>query len=625
MVKLYVSGHLVEVSGLEVGMSFQIYDILSFEGRCTNASMSVHLPFSERNMSALNFLGITNVRSDEPYRKLPARLESGGYTLIKEGFLHVVSIKPSSIEVQITEGNISLKEKLSLKKICDLNWSHIKIDVSADEFIGTFSNTAGYLHAIADYGANIKFTSTPNIVVTTYTPPSVFLSSLWDKMLHENGLIWRYVGKNDPFKSDAFLNTVMPPSKGISVKDVAKESKYELEYSIDDKRKDKGWKTWMGERVDLFFIPQSGHTPKRSQWRSGGLYFEQEGLLSVDGCIEITWKSDKIMVSLVLEDQSGYQNYSNKGYFNPTWKKRVADYRFNDIYIPAKTTVYIGSEWFEGEVPFLKWYLHVKFKPSSGAYKEYKNYIKKDLDCYKLFKELCNHYGVIYRVREKNVIEALTFEEMLSCVKKENWSDKFVQVQERRFTPQNYGRSCRMKYKKDEELTEKQEGFFSIDNDHLESDKVVLESLFEASESDLLPRIPLYDVKDNGDVSSKETGARIMRLSRVPRRFKYKAVAMEDYKAKEFSGITPMLVFDQELSFQKKIDTYYGKFQKMMNRFELCRAQMLLSDCDIANLDHFKVKYIRQLGGYFYLNSIESYVRGRPTLCELIRVDQAIS
>ncbi|WP_195909924.1 hypothetical protein [Bacteroidetes bacterium endosymbiont of Geopemphigus sp.] len=52
------------------------------------------------------------------------------------------------ISAQIVDGNISLKTLLEGKKIRELNWSNVEFSSDPDKFIGTFSKTVDYIHAI---------------------------------------------------------------------------------------------------------------------------------------------------------------------------------------------------------------------------------------------------------------------------------------------------------------------------------------------------------------------------------------------------------------------------------------------------------------------------------------------
>ena len=45
---------------------------------------------------------------------------------------------------------------------------------------------------------------------------------------------------------------------------------------------------------------------------------------------------------------------------------------------------------------------------------------------------------------------------------------------------------------------------------------------------------------------------------------------------------------------------------------------LLITPIDIYNIDFFKLKYIEQLGQYFYLNKVVNFRDKKLTKCELI-------
>jgi hypothetical protein len=43
---------------------------------------------------------------------------------------------------------------------------------------------------------------------------------------------------------------------------------------------------------------------------------------------------------------------------------------------------------------------------------------------------------------------------------------------------------------------------------------------------------------------------------------------------------------------------------------------------DVKELDFFKLKYIKQLGGYYYLLKVNGFTNDETTKCELLKVPQ---
>lgn len=86
------------------------------------------------------------------------------------------------------------------------------------------------------------------------------------------------------------------------------------------------------------------------------------------------------------------------------------------------------------------------------------------------------------------------------------------------------------------------------------------------------------------------------------------------------SGNSEWIVRKSPISFQSFLNMNYQGFVKVLDKMQTLTLTMNLSLVDIYQLDFTKRKYIKQLGGYFYLNKVMNYKNGKLTECEFIRV-----
>ena len=80
---------------------------------------------------------------------------------------------------------------------------------------------------------------------------------------------------------------------------------------------------------------------------------------------------------------------------------------------------------------------------------------------------------------------------------------------------------------------------------------------------------------------------------------------------------TPQDEFPTNLTI---IQRTYNNLQKVLNKPISITCSLKLTAYDISRLKFNRLKYIQELGGYFYLNKISQYDgSGEPTECELIK------
>ena len=75
------------------------------------------------------------------------------------------------------------------------------------------------------------------------------------------------------------------------------------------------------------------------------------------------------------------------------------------------------------------------------------------------------------------------------------------------------------------------------------------------------------------------------------------------------------------VSLQYYAINYFPAFIRLLEKPKKRVDYFLLDAVDIYQLDFFKLKYIKQLGQYYYLNKVRSFQEGKVTACELIQVN----
>jgi hypothetical protein len=65
---------------------------------------------------------------------------------------------------------------------------------------------------------------------------------------------------------------------------------------------------------------------------------------------------------------------------------------------------------------------------------------------------------------------------------------------------------------------------------------------------------------------------------------------------------------------------YYSDLQKILQNTKILVRYFLLTPRDIAELDLLIPIYLQQHNAYFYINKIDSWIKGQPCKVELIRI-----
>ncbi len=263
-------------------------------------------------------------------------------------------------------------------------------------------------------------------------------------------------------------------------------------------------------------------------------------------------------------------------------------------------------------------------------------------------KDFMQHYGAFYRINRNGVVEFKTFEELLNDFDNaEDWSDKYVSDTED-YTLSSYAKSNTLEYDYDDEDDEgSADGTIEIDNEHLDDDKTMFTSIYSVpekssaetyinSESDSVDvyKCELYEEDD--DIESPSTdltdfvrGATEASFMLWQATKQNKSITIQKY-IDEVSDDTnliretlsnPPFLDPSPCNYQNYVDSYYPTFKNVFDNYKKRTVYMKLSPSDIYNLDFFKLKYIKQLGRYFYLNKVKEFNSKTPTTkCELIEI-----
>lgn len=618
MTILKLDGQIVDILPNEVAQTLQVNDLAEVKDRQANFTNRFKLPFTPLNREVMEYLGIAGNQSTKPYTRIPAQLISEGIELISEGYA-TISETSDAYEVIIYDGVISLYEALKGKKLNEINFTDLNHTLDEDTWLDSFDNTTGYIYGLGDFGA--RTTAYPLEVV--YQAASIFTHTLWERIFSQNGLTY----SGDVFTSTSFLEEVVSPGEG-----------YDSNYGIPG-RTNLGFGPGLFSDVKTPASPQSyfadfpfsyfNHntantdSPTANSFRvlyTGWLYLDFDYRLNeVVGYAQIRLMQNGVVIRTFEQTGQYGENidFVVKVQSGDVFKFQVRYDTTSDSPYRAEFSSRINLTIYEPTA--------VNFPQIDLA-----NNLP-DLNQSDFVKDVMQRYGLMVRkIRNRNHFEFIRIQDLLTNTSSaEDWSDKLVRLDAEQYEFGSYAQSNVMEYKyAGEDAQGEYNGEMPLSNALLPEEKVMFSSIFTIrEESFFINDIPVYSMpiweekENNGTsvIAPKSTGVSTFKIRRENLSITYKMFDIDTNRT--FTGSIPFLSYEN-VGMQFYIDNFYPAFTKMLERPKKRIDYFYLTNIDIYNLDFFKLKYIKQLGQYYYLNKVNNFRSGKVTKCELIQVNQ---
>lgn len=205
-----------------------------------------------------------------------------------------------------------------------------------------------------------------------------------------------------------------------------------------------------------------------------------------------------------------------------------------------------------------------------------------------------------------------------------DWSDKVILNDFNRvdmpdaseFTIDDLAQSNILDYDNDDDVETDTHGIIKIDNENIEKETELVTLPFSASDNATTDGVscalvPIYEQQDNGDVNYSECSPRIL-----------------SGRGGLISGLVKCIgVFDPWMQFGGDtgiVETKYNSYRNTVSRVRLITVRVKLSEIDLYNLDYTTPIYISQFGKLFALYSVETGEDGVCD-CQLLSLNYAKS
>lgn len=610
--RLYFNGVLMDLEGRKVTRKIRIQEVGDLASRKSTFSYSVRIPFTAKNKTFFDLLGIPGNTSKKPNQKISVDYFLEGLQLIRGGYV-IITETSEFYKVDIYDGIIDLSKKLGNKTLQDLELSDLDHFLTKENYLDSFSNTEGLIYAFADFGLGDSLT-----VKVEEKAPSIFKSTIFKKIFQSNGIS---VSGGFANNNIDFLEEVITPKNG-----------YEIQPSSSLSQVSKG-------------ESDSNTISKNEVYNSYRSNVEELDLLSVSSPVDWSLSGGDMVFSsngnYRFSVESTYQINANGSYSEPGAKTRlIVRVKQNGVvksiyelpYINASTTNIFDTVLLVGSGDSISFELvEITEYPPEGANQNFyfidydygatvvvseqtgaqlvraSDYIG-DMKQIDFLKDIFNRYGLqVNPIPESDNYEILTISDIISDREgAEEWSDKLVSVSENYIS--GFAKKNNFDYAYADGVKERSfEGSFITENQNAENERTVYKSNFKIPISNKsisgnpVYYLPLWEKNDDDELQLKSNDNAVMKISRV--NVTVTASYLDYPGTVQQTGDIPFLSLD-DCEMQYYVDNYYSEFRDMISDYKECDFVLRLSVMDIYNLRFFKLKYFAQLGRFFYLQSV---------------------
>lgn len=630
MEELWLDGHRIDLPSKTVSQTLQINDLAELKNRQANYTNRFKVSMTPNNTKVFQYLGITGNTSRKPYEKISAKLVIDGIELISSGYAQVKDTN-KNYEVVIYDGNISLYEELKGKRINGLDYQDLNHYLNLQSYEDSFSKTEGYIYGIGDFG----YSSTNSYINIERQAPSLFIHTIWNKIFTEAGFTY----SGDFFINDEnFLNEVITPTKGYDVVDSTTSSVALGSVNTNTINRFEHSHNNHISYDDLFSltaVSSLNNIQVISIVDDHYIKVGFDGILRINLGINYSLQDGNANIKIKLNNSVISYSSLIQGNNETITKQLNLNVSENDeIRVEMFSSTRFGPEQEEGEPDFYELNVTASCTMSlasitGGQLIDFKE-ITPETSQINFIQDIMQRYGLIFKpLKNSKHYQFVTIESLLNDRENaEDWSDKISFLDKESYSVGSYAKSNTMNYSYEEDVIEPtHNGVMSVNNENISNEKVLFTSIYKISNKSRtshgqpIYRIPIWEWVQEDDtyvVKNKETELRIFRINRISKTIIARFFTVDN--SSNITGDIPFLSLEK-IQYQFYINNYYPGFNRILNAPKKRSDRFHLTPIDVYNINFFKLKYLKQLGQYFYLNKVSNFVNGKLTKCELIQVN----
>ena len=619
--ELYINDTLCDLNTDEaITLLYQSPIFSDLDSIQSNRSYNISLPLSPTNIRAVEQSQRTDVNSEAPYVKLPARLYQNGVPLFTKGFAVVTDIS-DAINVTLTWGNVDNFQPLFDNNLQDLgpqleDLGAGHIDWNEDSTI-LDGNTQNEYPGVAYWGVNFGM----GLKDPKYIHPSVQAMTILEAIEKQHGIT---IDGKERLAYSPNLGPIVPllGKNGDEISGKAEVAKSNLsQVEFNDKT--------------IFW----GDNPSEHVEYVNGASFDIKGATNAN--IIISFQG--FLYSKELTDIEGLSIYIAPSNDLNTIISKIGFNAFNEtdrIYIVCNKAS-IDLEGFEipEEGEFSIVISHDKDVDLSGSI-EFFAYPRENVT-YPSIYPVCvnlpdmsqgdfvmglmsmNGLFAYPDAKFPDTIRFISIDDIADKAKNYevvDWSRKVVLNDMNRvdmpdtseFTIGDLAQRNTLDYENDDDVTSDTSGVIEIRNANIDKETELVTLPFSASENEstdgvTCAMVPIYEKQENGDVDYSECSARILSGRG----------AVIDGFVKCIGSFDPWMKFGGDQGIVAK---RYASYKDIVDRVRVISVRAKLSPLDLYNLDYAKPVFIDQFGALFAIYSVETGEDGICD-CQLIKIN----
>ena len=633
--RLYFNGQLVELpNGVQISTNYQIATFKNLEDFQISFTNTITIPSTEKFINILRGYGIEGAQTTAPYRINRVTYYRNG-VLQFENASAIITSYDQSFKINIYFQNNALFEIIDGLKISDLQLSQFNHQLNLSKYNELLVD--GVLsYPLANYGVQED-----EEILFEYQVPAIKTSYLWNKIFADNGFSYVYKGRGNrpdfnPFLSEEWNDARLTFDQGIEPN--TEEELEEIDFSVSGRAQNQFDFVQSDIPFEVFFGLGFDTQRNDSNIYVNGLNGASVFAVNEENYYKIQLGGDVIAADIqecrleVLKNGIFFTEIATieQGINQFSFDERLFLTDGDELLFQFRCTNQESNQTIDLNCDInIEITVDNQFRNINLS--EYFNKIGQK----EFIKNLANKFGLVFR-QVGTVYEFISFKELLTpfanyqsfdALKPVNfvfddWSDKFNNlVKQETKLSKNWKKRNSLQYKYINENDNFADSEILIDDQTLENEGKILNSLFFAPinsnislSEGRLKRIPLYEVEEEGPKVSKP-GAFFITTKKVEGTFKYKQVGANP---RTYNGQFQIANF-KGLSFVE-LKNKWIQLQSILTRTEKIEAELKLNELDIQSLNWFKLKYIKQLGGLYYLNKINNFTNNETTVCELTKV-----
>ncbi|TRW22572.1 hypothetical protein FMM05_16970 [Flavobacterium zepuense] len=632
---LYINGQLADLdAGQTIAQTKQVNDLNSLDNRQASYTNKFKLPKTATNVKIMEYLTVTGNNSNVPYQKNECSLFSEtGECFVYNGWA-MITDGGNDYEAVIYDGIVSLYKKIenqtlaNLELADDLNHTKTLANVMA-----SWSNpNTKYKYIMANYNGATHYippSFPPQLVVNVdYLLPSVNVSWLWQKVFTQYGFTY----SGSVFNSEDFTNLWVTYPKGVATSDL-NVSQLESDTIL--------YHTPATVYNTIYYVAFTGNPVTNLLSFNSNIFCQvaQTGKyrLNISGKITTSGAPTKMYLAKNTSNLSAdyapqFKNITHELDSGTDFSRSVLfDLQAGDsVAIVIRSADSAGQYYLHHDECELTVNLELVGGKEIDFQGAFENFSIRDF-----VNEVIYRFGLtLYKRKDDNHYDFLTLQEQLQTPQLQNWSSRFVRKTAEKYTFSNYAQQNYLRYAYNNKDDSYHDAAFAVNNANLDDTKDIFKSKIYAPEKDhamyLGTPSNIYKMWDKDVNVDAETGQTNITYKPLDSRFYFLKSTVKQFGSpikigsKEYN--TSQLIYScpiesfYKLPFTDVVQDYYTPLNAISDKAQIVTAEFWLTDNDIANFDFKKLYYLEQLSSYFIMNKINNYIPGKPTKCDLVRV-----